>query len=447
MTEKLEIEESASIVAIECEALFGHYTYKLRPALKLDSAVGPKLLLLYGDNGSGKTTIAQLLFHMLSVADRRGHLTFLAKTKYRRFCVHFDNGSSLAAERVDERLAGPYTLTISDAQGNAQSVAVNTDKDGDVLSGEVDESELQKVRSLCPATTLNIYFLADNRILQSDVFDVDSSGEWDAHAGSELEFARARAAGVTVVPSVQHAESWLRRQAIQASSAGEITTSNIYTDIIKRITRTSSEAATAAAGRLDSVVASLAQLAERSKEFTALGLCPEVPIDTLRRHLRSAGQAQNELLASILEPFVESIGSRLDAFGELQHRLSSFLGILNAFYRGKTVRITTADGIRVFDDNGDPLDVSLLSSGEKQLMLLLSNILVATTQPSLFIIDEPELSLNVKWQRQLVDCLLSLVEGSHVQFIMATHSIEILTPHKDWVLKLDDKGTSPGDTP
>ena len=445
MTEKLEIEESASIVAIECEALFGHYTYNLRPAYELDSVVGPKLLLLYGDNGSGKTTIAKLLFHMLSTADTRGHLTFLARTKFRRFCVHFENGSSLTAGRVDDRIDGPYILTITDAHGNEQSLDVNTNQEGSVTNDDVDESARQELYALCPATTLNIYFLSDNRVLQSDVFDVEPSPDWIAHFGSKAELARSSTAGLTVGPSVEHAESWLRRQAIQASSAGEITTSNIYTDIIKRITQTSSEAANATTDRLRDVVTSLTQLAERSKEFTAFGLSPEIPIDTLRDHIHSAEQAQGDLLASVLEPFVESIGSRLDAFAALQRRLSSFLGIINEFYRRKTVRITTADGIRVFDNNGDPLDVTLLSSGEKQLMLLLSNILVATTHPSLFIIDEPELSLNVKWQRQLVDRLLSLVEGSHVQFIMATHSIEVLTRHKDWVLKLDDSSTSSGD--
>lgn len=142
----------------------------------------------------------------------------------------------------------------------------------------------------------------------------------------------------------------------------------------------------------------------------------------------------------MLEPYVDSIRARLTALSDIQKKLSVFYEILKtAFYRRKKVSVTVTDGIRVVDENGDALDPSNLSSGEKQLLLLLCNVLTATHHPTLFIIDEPELSLNVKWQRRLIDSLLLLVEGTRVQFIMATHSIELLTRHKGSVLKLEHR--------
>ncbi len=53
-----------------------------------------------------------------------------------------------------------------------------------------------------------------------------------------------------------------------------------------------------------------------------------------------------------------------------------------------------------------------------------------------------EISLNIKWQRKLVDSLLSLAEDSDVQFVMATHLVELLTRHKESVVRLEDR---PGD--
>ncbi len=47
-------------------------------------------------------------------------------------------------------------------------------------------------------------------------------------------------------------------------------------------------------------------------------------------------------------------------------------------------------------------------------------------------------SLNVKWQRQLVQALLDCIRGSRVQLIFATHSIELLARHKQHVVKLID---------
>jgi len=75
-----------------------------------------------------------------------------------------------------------------------------------------------------------------------------------------------------------------------------------------------------------------------------------------------------------------------------------------------------------------------LSSGEQQLLLLFCNTLVSRARPSIFIIDEPEISLNVKWQRKLVQNLLDVSQGGNTQFIFASHSIELLTQHRDKVV-------------
>jgi predicted ATP-binding protein involved in virulence len=54
-------------------------------------------------------------------------------------------------------------------------------------------------------------------------------------------------------------------------------------------------------------------------------------------------------------------------------------------------------------------------------------------------IDEPEISLNVKWQRQLVQSLLSITDGASIQFIFASHSMELLAQHRNRVVKLLNK--------
>ena len=59
---------------------------------------------------------------------------------------------------------------------------------------------------------------------------------------------------------------------------------------------------------------------------------------------------------------------------------------------------------------------------------------------SIFIIDEPEISLNVKWQRKLGDTLLKFAKGRNVQFILASHSIELLSGHGKNVFKLINEG-------
>lgn len=52
-------------------------------------------------------------------------------------------------------------------------------------------------------------------------------------------------------------------------------------------------------------------------------------------------------------------------------------------------------------------------------------------------IDEPEISLNIKWQRRLVQSLLDIAKGANTQFIFASHSMELLAQHRERVVRLE----------
>ncbi len=65
-----------------------------------------------------------------------------------------------------------------------------------------------------------------------------------------------------------------------------------------------------------------------------------------------------------------------------------------------------------------------LSSGEKQILIILLTALVQDNQPSVMIMDEPEISLHTDWQESLINNIRKLNEN--VQLIIATHSPSII---------------------
>jgi predicted ATPase len=69
-------------------------------------------------------------------------------------------------------------------------------------------------------------------------------------------------------------------------------------------------------------------------------------------------------------------------------------------------------------------DVDLLSSGEKQILILLTYVCFGTE--AMFLIDEPELSLHPKWQEAFLDALKQLLGSSKTQLVIATHSPSIV---------------------
>lgn len=81
-----------------------------------------------------------------------------------------------------------------------------------------------------------------------------------------------------------------------------------------------------------------------------------------------------------------------------------------------------------------PLSLSSLSSGEKQLLILLTEALLQRERNYLFIADEPELSLHVKWQKMILPEMLKL--NPNAQIIVATHSPEVASNYPDKIINM-----------
>ena len=73
--------------------------------------------------------------------------------------------------------------------------------------------------------------------------------------------------------------------------------------------------------------------------------------------------------------------------------------------------------------DGKPIKTYELSSGEKQLLLILLTILNQDEKPSILLMDEPEISLHLRWQYELIEIIRTL--NPNCQLIIATHSPSI----------------------
>ncbi|ENP8455621.1 TPA: AAA family ATPase [Photobacterium damselae] len=71
-------------------------------------------------------------------------------------------------------------------------------------------------------------------------------------------------------------------------------------------------------------------------------------------------------------------------------------------------------------NTGEPIHWSLLSRGEKTIMYLLFSTYYYKDRVKVFLLDEPEISLHVRWQKRLITDLRTIAPNS--QFIIATHS-------------------------
>ena len=97
------------------------------------------------------------------------------------------------------------------------------------------------------------------------------------------------------------------------------------------------------------------------------------------------------------------------------------------------------DRVQFAADNENDIELSKLSSGEEHLLILYHQLLFETVPDSLVMIDEPELSMNVVWQRNFLKDLQRIIELRKFDVLIATHSPQIIHDKWDWVVHLGEK--------
>ncbi len=425
-----EAQNPLVISRVQVERLFGHFTYDLNG----EGADLSKLLILYGDNGSGKTTILNCIFHLLSPATNRGHRGALARVPFKLFSVRLGKDTVVTAERSQGNLVGGFEMSLQSASTKKISVALEVDAN---LKIQVSREAFQPIYSALTSLGLGLHFLSDERKIITDLAPAEERPSRGLK-GVLLSAKNASAPAADYLEmAIQRAVDGIRKQAIAGSGVGEVNANIQYADIARRIVSPYLRGKVQEIPSLTDLIEDLKRQATRSVSFARFGLSTELPADDLLPALQAAGAREHaEVLHQILRPFIDGYKLRLDALEPLHDKISTFVETVNAFYQGKSISFQVGEGIAVTSEGGEILNPSVLSSGEKQLLLLFCNILAAGDQASIFIIDEPELSLNVKWQRKLVDALLECTRNTHTQFVLATHSLELLTQHQHNVLQL-----------
>jgi len=114
---------------------------------------------------------------------------------------------------------------------------------------------------------------------------------------------------------------------------------------------------------------------------------------------------------------------------DLRSPLSKMEELTSNFLREgqKTLRIENDGELKIRLRNGCEASVFELSSGEKQIIIMIAHLIFEEGRKGsgVFIIDEPELSLHIAWQEIFVKSITAASPAT--QFILATHSPSIIS--------------------
>jgi predicted ATP-binding protein involved in virulence len=139
---------------------------------------------------------------------------------------------------------------------------------------------------------------------------------------------------------------------------------------------------------------------------------------------------------TVMTLYVEDTARKLGVLADFAKRIEILVENINGKFTHKKILIDRDKGLVLRTDDGQTLELDALSSGEQHELVLLYDLLFRVKPNTLVLIDEPELSLHVNWQKSFLPDLIKVVEATGYDVILATHSPFIVGDRSDLMVAL-----------
>ncbi len=431
------------ITKISVKGLFGMFDHEI--PLNQES----RITIIHGPNGVGKTVLLRMV-HGLFHYDYR----YIRKIPFERFRVEFADGEFITAKKDDEEVTA-LLIKYVDSAGKHHTFRHSIGK-------EYSRQELVKEKLphfkyiLAPFEEIHEYWIQELEGLAhfaytwEEMLHVDPTLEtelyrempgWFASILNEVnsKLISTSRLKLPIMKASRFLSSTSEREDIDPSSSDVVVADLAASyDGLVRDLKDARSRIEKHSPKLDDLSAKLAKKDEIIAKIEAALAQDERSSASLLEELLTDNMGERELLWQELQEI--HADSNFVRSGEM------FLDIINERFLFKTLEFNAGEDDEGLDaeakfstDNGGTVPWSSLSSGEQHLLVLYDELLFMTASDTLVMIDEPELSMNVVWQRNFLKDLQRIIELRKFDVLIATHSPQIIHDKWDWVVHLGEK--------
>lgn len=425
----------------------------------LDVPIVDNKLILVGENGTGKSTFANLVYYFLTrqwsrarsfgfdmiQAELNGaeitvtadmlqqHLEHLTRANLagRRFAPHIRHAliGSGRDRSLDEVLEDPWAIAnVAEDMG----VSPNTAREYLVrYFEEIDEgpSEMKRVNAaIASAVSEQVLYLPTYRRIEQDLKAIFRGMESDiTKLRDRLTAARTSSRYIELVEfgmgDVERMISARMEQVKESVRTGlnnltgaylrEVITDDYMKVNLEEVQKLNRETLASIFARIEE---------DTLPQYYKLRLSQRVEEILERQHIESSDRVVAHFLLKLSSLYASQQDSEKD--------VRDFVRVCNGYLTGKKIVyddvaykifiIQTGSPERTSSEAPSELELKSLSSGEKQIVSLFSHVYLSGRKDFFVIIDEPELSLSVPWQRTFLPDILDTSECDGL--IAVTHS-------------------------
>ena len=148
----------------------------------------------------------------------------------------------------------------------------------------------------------------------------------------------------------------------------------------------------------------------------------------------------DEATRKLLSEYVGDTKQKLSAYENLLSKIELLVEIINKRFQFKQISIDRNKGFLFTDVRGVQLEAESLSSGEQHELILMFDLLFRTKKDTLLLIDEPEISLHIAWQRRFLPDIRRIIDLTDIDVVFATHSPQLVGENLDLAVQLKAPG-------
>lgn len=190
-------------------------------------------------------------------------------------------------------------------------------------------------------------------------------------------------------------------------------------------------------GYINNIIDEINSLNQYRSLLSTVGIIDKQDDEVINNSLETLN---NPSALSILDLYITDNKQKLDVFRDTAQKLNLLLQIINKRFKHKRLFIDKETGF-IIKSNSDNKDIAVkkLSSGEQNELIIFYNLLFKTNKGDIVLIDEPEISLHIAWQQQLIKDLKEIAKETGISLLISTHSPDIIGDNWNLVQTLSSK--------